>query len=63
VKGEMFFRPSGASGILLELLTHGLRHVLRSFGRYAGWDDEPWPFARCLLTFLRDFAALRYARS
>ena len=35
----MFFRPSGAwGGILLEFLTHGLRHGLRSFARFAGCE-------------------------
>jgi len=34
------FAPPGLGGILLEFLTHGLRHGLRSFARFAGYDTE-----------------------
>ena len=32
------FAPPGLGGILLEFLTHGLRHGLRSFARFAGCE-------------------------
>ena len=31
-----------AGGILLEFLTHGLRHGLRSFARYAGCAEQAY---------------------
>ena len=37
---DMFFRPYGAYGTFHEFLTHGLRHGLRSFARFAGYDAE-----------------------
>ena len=38
--GVMFCRPSGLEAILLELLTHGLRHGLRTFARFAGCEAQ-----------------------
>jgi hypothetical protein len=37
---DMFFRRSGAWGILPESVTHSSRYGLRSFARYAGYDAE-----------------------
>jgi hypothetical protein len=38
--GHVLSPLRGWGGILLESLTHGLRHGLRSFARYAGCDTE-----------------------
>jgi hypothetical protein len=35
------FAPPGLGAILLEFFTHGLRHGLRSYARFAGWRNIP----------------------